>query len=152
MSEIFNIVLIKPNQPPLIYTFNDAKSKSLKKKQIPQLIYGDDTIQRIKEKIHIYTDLNLPLSEMYLFKRIPVLSSELVCFGLLAADFLRSLLNCFLLSEELVANLGFSDDFLTGLSVLSDLLSDLNDFFSRGLLFLSACRPLDEFFEFIIKF
>ena len=69
MSEIFNIVLIKPNQPPLIYTFNDAKSKSLKKKQIPQLIYGDDTIQRIKEKIHIYTDINLPLSEMYLFKQ-----------------------------------------------------------------------------------
>ena len=53
MSEIFNIVLIKPNQQPIIYTFNDAKIKSLKKKEISQLIYGDDTIQRIKEKIYI---------------------------------------------------------------------------------------------------
>ena len=70
MSEIFNIVLLKPNQTPIIYTFDDVKkSKSLKKKQILFPIYRDDTIQRIKEKIYIYTDIKLPLSEMYLFKK-----------------------------------------------------------------------------------
>ena len=69
MSEIFNIVLIKPNQSSITYTFNDAKSKSIKKKQISFSIYRDDSIQRIKEKIYIYTDIKIPLSEMYLFKK-----------------------------------------------------------------------------------
>ena len=33
MSEIFNIVLLKPNQPSIIYKFGDVKKgKSLKKK------------------------------------------------------------------------------------------------------------------------
>ena len=70
MSEIFNSVLVKPNKQPIIYTFSDAKTKSLKKNQIPQLIYGDDTIQRIKEKIYIYTDIQIPLSENIYLKEM----------------------------------------------------------------------------------
>ena len=56
MSEIFNIVLIKPNQSPITYTFNDSKSKSIKKKQIPFSIYRDDSIQRIRKKF-IFTQI-----------------------------------------------------------------------------------------------
>ena len=69
MSEIFKIVLIKPNQRQTVYTFGEIKSNSLIGKEISMKIYKDDTIQRIKEKIYLFTDVKIPLPEMYLFKK-----------------------------------------------------------------------------------
>ena len=71
MSEIFKIVVIKPNQDDITYVFDmNKKSTSSSNIHIPFNINGDDTIHSIKEKIFLYTDIDISLPEMYLFKKI----------------------------------------------------------------------------------
>ena len=70
MSEIFKIVVIKPNQDDITYVFDiNKKTTSSGNINIPFNINGDDTIQSIKEKIFLYTDIDISLPEMYLFKK-----------------------------------------------------------------------------------
>ena len=130
MSEIFKIVLLKPNQQSITYTFDilNKHSKSINKKHMSIPIYRDDTIQRIKEKIYIFTDIKISLSEMYLFKKNKVKFNNENIYKKLIQDNsfeldtyrLRTFLNN---SEKNIDN--FKDEF-KGIYSYDDLTNILN--------------------------
>ena len=91
MSKIFKICHIDQNGIKKVFVFNGGKeeetfSKEVETVFIDDYIHRDDSIRRIKEKIFLHCDLDVSISELYLFGLNESLLTPLVIYNRLTQN------------------------------------------------------------------